>query len=121
MKIILLMLLVLIWMLSAILIRYKGEVVRLNVRNRKLEGENSALFYKYNHYKDRYLETERANWQLKSALEFYQRPDIKGGIEINEDVKQAIKFAMIKSHPDKGGKTEDFIKFRELYNKLKWR
>ncbi len=119
MEIVLLILLVLICMLSVILIRYKSEVVKLNVRNRKLEGKNSTLFYKYNHYKDRYLETERANWQLKSALEFYQRPDIKGGIEINEDVKQAIKYSMIHSHPDKGGKTEDFIKFRELYNKLK--
>lgn len=62
---------------------------------------------------------QRDNQQLHSALEFYKRPDIKGGIEINEDIKQAVKFAMIKSHPDKGGKTEDFIKFRKLYNKLK--
>lgn len=38
---------------------------------------------------------QRDNWQLHSALEFYKRPDIKGGIEINEDIKQAVKFAMI--------------------------
>lgn len=64
---------------------------------------------------------QRDNWQLHSALEFYKRPDIKGGIEINEDIKQAVKFAMIYSHPDKKNckSNDEFIKFRELYNKLK--
>ena len=65
---------------------------------------------------------QRYNWQLHSELEFYKRPDIKGGIEINEDIKQAVKFAMIYSHPDKKNckSNDEFIKFRELYNKLKY-
>lgn len=121
MKIILLILLILIWILSAMLIKYTSKMIKLNDKNKKLEGENSALFYKYKHYKDNAMQLKRDNWQLASALEFYKRPDIRGGIEINEDIKEAIKFAMIQSHPDKGNckANDEFIKFRELYNKLK--
>lgn len=38
---------------------------------------------------------------------------------IDNDIKKAIKYAMINSHPDKGGRTEDFIVFKELYDKYK--
>ena len=33
----------------------------------------------------------------------------------SEEIKAAIKYAMIKSHPDNGGSQDDFIKFRKLY------
>ena len=33
----------------------------------------------------------------------------------SEEIKVAIKYAMIKSHPDNGGSQDDFIKFRKLY------
>ena len=107
--------------LISIMVYYNKKIIKLEIKNRKLVGENSALFYKYNFYKDNALQLKRDNWQLKSALEFYKRPDIKGGIEINEEIKEAVRFAMIQSHPDKNNcKTNDeFIKFRELYNKLK--
>lgn len=38
---------------------------------------------------------------------------------IDKDVEAAIRFAMINSHPDKGGKEEDFIRFHTLYKKIK--
>ena len=38
---------------------------------------------------------------------------------IDEDTKAAIRYAMIHSHPDKGGKQEDFIRFHSLYEKIK--
>ena len=37
----------------------------------------------------------------------------------NDDILYAIKYAMIHSHPDKGGKEEDFIRFHALYEKIK--
>lgn len=36
-----------------------------------------------------------------------------------DDILIAIKVAMINSHPDKGGNSDDFIKFNKLYKKLK--
>lgn len=34
-------------------------------------------------------------------------------------IKEAVRYAMLKSHPDNGGKQEDFIKFRKLYETIK--
>ena len=37
----------------------------------------------------------------------------------NQQIIDAIKYAMKKSHPDNGGNAEDFKKFRDLYNNIK--
>lgn len=37
----------------------------------------------------------------------------------SDDVLSAVKYVMQKSHPDNGGKTEDFIKFKKLYDSMK--
>lgn len=42
----------------------------------------------------------------------------KYNIDCNEDILDAVKLAMKVSHPDNGGKQEDFIKYREVYLKL---
>lgn len=114
------------WIVVVIILWFLVVISSKDNKNRKLTRENNRLneelqgtHYAYTLWRDRAMQYIRDNQQLHSALEFYQRPDIKGGIEINEDIKQAVKYCMIHSHPDKGGKAEDFIKFRELYNKLK--
>ena len=38
----------------------------------------------------------------------------------NHQILEAVKYAMKKSHPDNGGNAEDFKKFRDLYNSMKW-
>lgn len=38
---------------------------------------------------------------------------------IDQDMVEAVKYAMKKAHPDNGGKQEDFIKFNSLYNKIR--
>ena len=38
--------------------------------------------------------------------------------ETRSDVKDAVKYAMKKSHPDNGGNVDDFRKFRELYEDM---
>lgn len=35
------------------------------------------------------------------------------------EVKEAVKYAMKSAHPGNGGDAKDFMKFRELYNKIK--
>lgn len=54
---------------------------------------------------------------LKSAYtELLKREPSKVEVTIDEDIKEAIKFAMKNSHPDKpAGSQEQFIKFYELY------
>lgn len=36
----------------------------------------------------------------------------------SKEVLEAVRYAMIKSHPDNNGKQEDFIKFKKLYDSL---
>ena len=35
------------------------------------------------------------------------------------DMLYAVKYAMKHAHPDKGGKQEDFIRFNEMYQRMK--
>ena len=37
----------------------------------------------------------------------------------DDDIVYAVKYAMKKAHPDNGGEQEDFIKFNNLYNKIR--
>ena len=39
-------------------------------------------------------------------------------ITTSSDIKEAVHYAMIKAHPDNGGKQEDFVKFRKLYERM---
>ena len=43
----------------------------------------------------------------------------QASISYSEEVKEAIKYARNKSHPDNGGNQADFIKFNNLYKKMK--
>lgn len=54
---------------------------------------------------------------LENTLRMKQRE--KYDINYNKDVLDAIKVAMKASHPDNGRRSEDFIKYRDLYNKMK--
>ena len=38
--------------------------------------------------------------------------------EVDADIKEAIKYARDKSHPDNGGSDGDFIKFHKLYQRI---
>lgn len=43
---------------------------------------------------------------------FNQKPTV------NQDVVDAVHYAMKKSHPDNGGNAEDFIRFKKCYENL---
>lgn len=61
-------------------------------------------------------ETARADmWEQR----FNRNIHNKNILVIPEGTIDAIKYAMIKSHPDNGGKQEDFIRFRKLYEELR--
>ena len=39
--------------------------------------------------------------------------------KVTDDILDAVKYAVIKSHPDNGGNAEDFVKFQKCYQALK--
>lgn len=62
------------------------------------------------------------NLLLKMANRRYKfssfNVDMNKPIEIPKGTIDAVKLAMKVSHPDNGGKQEDFIRYREVYVKL---
>lgn len=73
-------------------------------------------------YKDKcqlYLK-EIAELRIKLTMEQTKNKHQNNSQNIyNSDIKEAVKYAMKKSHPDNGGSSDEFNKFRELYNKIK--
>lgn len=56
------------------------------------------------------------NYAMRMQLNAMQKSSLYSS---DSDVIAAVKYAMTKAHPDNGGKQEDFIKFRQVYEKLK--
>lgn len=72
--------------------RLKSRVIHLNMKISILESTNEVL-------------SENANRKDNTFL-------------INAEIKQAVKYARDKSHPDNGGKKEDFVLYQKLYEKI---
>ena len=98
-------------------------------------SENRDLVEEFNRYKNKlkYAEYEistlrRENNKLQIRVSVL-RDDITALRKENvahvqrykesPEVKEAVKYAMKSAHPDNGGDAKDFMKFRELYNKIK--
>lgn len=85
------------------------------VSEKKMEQQRSELYWDAlvnNQRKLAWVENELAN-----VLKGNKRKGDSGGVDVDGDVKKAIKYAMAQSHPDKGGKQEDFLLFHGLYKK----
>lgn len=83
---------------------YKYFSNKIAARNEALIEENKLLIKE-----NKNLEREILKLKMQGSHTFI----------IDEDTKAAIRYAMIHSHPDKGGKEEDFIRFHSLYEKIK--
>lgn len=86
-----------------------------------------TLYTERNYYIDELDNCKRENERLMLRIkaykinESYQKYMYKNKEKNihNNDIKEAVKYAMKKSHPDNGGSSDEFNKFRELYNKIK--
>lgn len=104
-------------LLSYVILNKHNEISRLKSENENLEEEinfirkdNQRLSYYVRKYQ------EECN-NLKKEL--VVNKNIKHKSIDNNLMKKAVRIAMINSHPDKGGNTNDFIKFKELYDSYK--
>lgn len=98
-------------------------------------SENRDLVEEFNRYKNKlkYAEYEistlrRENHKLqirvsvlKSDITALRKENVAHVQRYKEspEVKEAVKYTMKSAHPDNGGDAKDFMKFRELYNKIK--
>ena len=98
-------------------------IILLAVMERILEMNYEKII------KEKDLEIHRKNTEISLLNTIIQQLRVsKGGTEriiyrsktinIPKGTIDAVKLAMKVSHPDNGGKQEDFIKYNEVYQKL---
>lgn len=83
-----------------------GGNINLKMKVDKLKIENDSLRFNI-------ICVCEENKRLAIKL---KKPQI---ITTSSDIEEAVHYAMLKAHPDNGGKQEDFIKFRNLYERVK--
>lgn len=81
--------------------------------------ETQMLINKIRILQDKIRSLEYENNILKNYKSFFETSYKAASHKYDSDVKEAVKYAMKKAHPDNGGNNEEFNKFRELYNKIK--
>lgn len=89
-------------------------------RNNRYEYQRKTKFSKSSYYEckykfdDSHLQTDKTNFKRSNSMEILQiEPPIT-----ERDLKVAYKKMALKTHPDKCGNNEDFIKVNEAYNEL---
>jgi hypothetical protein len=82
----------------------------------KANQEGMDEHYALVQMRHKYFVLQRDNEELKYQLYKYQQ---KPPAASDTDVLYAVKYAMKHAHPDRGGKSEDFIRFNEMYKKMK--
>ena len=84
------------------------------------EREAARLRSGYKFYYDNYARLSKQLEQLKEQMNRQNDTYNFCNSQVNnQEVIEAVKYAMKKSHPDNGGNAEDFKKYRELYNRIK--
>lgn len=77
----------------------------------RLEFENSLLKSE--------IKTLRGDRVVFDPFEYFRKTNLGTNIsEVDDNIKEAIKYARDKSHPDNGGLDSDFIKFHKLYQRI---
>lgn len=96
------MVIVLLILLSASLIMYVSclkNYLKAKEENIKLKEENTRISILLSAFRESFIKENNST--------------------IDSNVKEAVRYAMLRSHPDNGGKSEDFVKFRKLYERMK--
>lgn len=80
-----------------------SENINLKMEVEELKRQNEIQRFKYSSIYREYVRLLMEPGTLKSTA---------------PDIKEAVHYAMVKAHPDNGGKQEDFVKFRKLYERM---
>ena len=105
---------IIVFLIVLLLICWSSHI-DLNDFQRVIE-ENRCLKRDMTFYKIQYTDLAKEYERLKKQNVTYGNPSHP---QINQEITEAVKYAMKKSHPDNGGNAEDFKKYRELYNRIK--
>lgn len=99
-------------------IREQDELIEYVLKtNQQLVKDNKKLCIEYKDLHSLHNDLLNAYWNLSDKKDELKRQ--LNTSQNSQEVKEAVKYAMKSAHPDNGGDAKDFMKFRELYNKIK--
>lgn len=84
----------------------------------KKEIEIKSIVIKTQEIKIKSLRSKIFEYEYKLSR-LNKNSNMRNRNERNNEIEEAVKFAMIHAHPDNGGDTQKFIKFRKLYEEIK--
>ena len=87
---------------------------------KQLQSDNEQLKIMSALYKSSYNSVKNMNMYHWGTNKYsnYNTSNMGQNISIEKDIKDAIKLARDKSHPDNGGSSDDFIRFQQLYERI---
>lgn len=113
MEIIIISLLLVILLLLKLYEKTK-EIKQLQSDNEQLK--RMSAFYKSSYY-DSVKNMNMYHWGTNKSSN-YNTSNMGQNISVDKDIRDAIKLARNKSHPDNGGSSDEFIRFQQLYERI---
>lgn len=100
---------ILLLLMTLLLLMYRNKVEQIETYIELISNQEKTIQF----YKSTY-----------DTLKIYSHGDqtyknSQKNSQYDNDIKEAVKYAMKKSHPDNGGSNEDFDKFRKLFERIK--
>lgn len=101
----------------------KVKEENLELKDMLYSIEENRNYYKMlsDNYYDLNTRLKRLNYILEEEVKILKTQPEAATQHINpadQEIIEAVKYAMKMSHPDNNGNTEDFMKFRKLYKEI---
>ncbi len=102
---------------------YKADHFHMKTKYHQIKDNYDKIYVDYRQIEELYYQLQRAHLDTQSEVAFLRRKLREKATFTpaanQEEILFAVKKAMMASHPDRGGKKEDFIRINNLYNELK--
>ena len=103
---------------------YRADHFHMKTKYHQIKDEYDKLYADYREIETIYYQLQRAHLDAQNEILSLRSRLRKKTTSTNfaanqEEILFAVKKAMMASHPDRGGKKEDFIRINKLYNELK--
>ena len=101
----------------------KVKEANLELKDMLYSIEENRDYYKLlsDNYYDQITRLKRLNYLLEEKVKILETQSHTTTQHINpadQEIIEAVKYAMKMSHPDNNGNAEDFMKFRKLYKEI---
>ena len=96
---------------------YEKTIEIKQLQSDNVQLKRMSAFYKSSSYYDSVKNMNMYHWGTNKSSN-YNTSNMGQNISVDKDIRDAIKLARNKSHPDNGGSSDEFIRFQQLYERI---